>query len=244
MDKKYNQGYLYKNGNHYEFIIFPVICSGERSLTTRKGSVNSVKLDNNISRAKRKIYELSVNNNWEFFFTGTLNPCKYNREDFQSFYKDFADSIKKLNKAKLHSERKIRYLFIPELHKDLKSWHIHGLISGLNQSELRHFKDDKYNWLDYEENFGFCSLELVRHPEAVSKYMTKYITKNLAKQNNNLNAHLFFSSNGLNKKVKIKTGTVLSTPPTDPVFISEYSVLYSLPDDDNSLHQFLSCFSE
>jgi len=37
-----------------------------------------------------------------------------------------------------------------------------------------------YNWLDYANKFGWVALESVRNSEAVSAYLTKYITKDLS----------------------------------------------------------------
>lgn len=41
---------------------------------TRKGSISDVKSENNISRAKSRVFELALCNEWDIFLTFTLDP--------------------------------------------------------------------------------------------------------------------------------------------------------------------------
>ena len=54
----------------------------------RRGGVNENKLDDNIARAKDRIFDLAYCNPWQYFFTGTLDASKYNRQDLEKFHKD------------------------------------------------------------------------------------------------------------------------------------------------------------
>ena len=47
---------------------------------------------------KAVLFELAFCNPWEFFFTGTLDKNKYNREDLDKFHKDFTRFIRLYNK--------------------------------------------------------------------------------------------------------------------------------------------------
>lgn len=67
--------------------------------------------------------------------------------------------------------------------------------------------DEVYNWLAYSKRFGFCDLEPIRNHEAVSKYITKYISKSLAHSVTELNAHLYYHSRGLQFSDKVKQGS-------------------------------------
>jgi len=186
------------------------------------GQINDTKLEESIRRSKRKIYEYAICNPWDFFFTGTLDKEKYDRSDLEKYHKDltqfFRDYKKKYGVY-------IEFLLIPELHKDRKSWHIHGFIHGLPSEHLIQFKKgDKipkaiaekvkncetvYKWIDYQKKFGWNSLEPIKSHEAVSKYITKYINKDLAKSVTELNAHLYYHSRGLNVAKKISQGTII-----------------------------------
>lgn len=189
------------------------------SPSSRFERVNESKLDNNISRAKSKIFELAFCNPWTFFFTGTLDKSKYDRKDLEKYHKDlsqfFRDQSKKYG-------TKISWLVIPELHQDGESWHVHGLVHGLPEQALHQFqigdtmgkniaekvkKGQKvFNWVDYSRKFGFSSLEYVRSEEAIAKYVTKYITEELGNCVTELGAHLYYHSRGLNTAEVIAKG--------------------------------------
>ena len=104
---------------------------------SNRGQVNDEKLSENISRTKQKIFELAFCNPWQFFFTGTLDDKKYNRTDLEKFHKDFSKWIQNYNR--LH-DCNIKFLVVPELHKDGKSWHLHGFLMGLPVEHLKQFK--------------------------------------------------------------------------------------------------------
>ena len=206
-----------------------------------KGTVNLEKMSENIIRAKNKIFELAICNDWQWFFTGTLNSRKYDRSDLDKFHKDLTQFIRNYNKK--HSLA-IKFLLIPELHSDKKSWHIHGLLNGLPIEHLTAFeigdkmsrilaekvkKGDKiYNWIDYMERFGFCDLEAIKNVEATSKYITKYISKSLFNSVTKLNAHLYYCSRGLKRAETIKKG-YMSPLDIEPTFRNEYCSVFWLP---------------
>ena len=238
---KYNQTILkvYGQGNNKKIKVITMRClrtaglDCENDFITARGTANDMKLDNNISRARNRIFELAFCNEWQFFFTGTLNPKLYDRTDLEKFHKDLT---KWLSNQSTKFGTKIKYLLIPELHCDGKSWHIHGFMSGIPSSELKQFQigdtmsaalvekvskgDTVYNWLSYQNKFGFCDLEPIKNAEAVSKYITKYINKNLATSITELNAHLFYHSRGLNEAQTIKKGTMLAD--IEPSFTNDY----------------------
>lgn len=212
-----------------------------------KNSVNDEKLKNNITRAKRNIYELAFCNQWDYFVTLTLNKELYNREDLDKYHKDLTQFFRDYKKK---YGCKIDFLLIPELHKDRKSWHIHGLIKGIPQDKLKQFKvgdkmgkgiaikvkmgDVVYNWQDYQNKFGFCDLEPIKNHEAVAKYITKYITKDLGNTVDELGAHLYYHSRNLNKAVQIKKGTMLIY--IEPDYVGEYCKIKELPYSDELLN--------
>lgn len=187
----------------------------------KKEYVNEEKLDASVLRAKRKIFDLAMCNFWQFFFTGTLDGKKYDRSDLKIFHKDLSNYIR--NQNRLHGLN-IKYLFIPELHSDGKSWHIHGFISGLPDSQLKAFSNSEhlpyailnrlndgipvYRWLNYEKKFGFCDLEPIQDLLGVSAYCTKYITKDVLKSVKEVGAHTYFHSRGLNFPESLFAGTV------------------------------------
>lgn len=169
-----------------------------------KGTVNEEKLDVNIIRAKSAIFELAYCNLWDFFFTFTLDPNKYDRSDLGKWHKDFTQWIRDYNKK--HS-LSIKFLLIPERHKD-GSWHMHGLITGLPLEHLIKNQNGYLDWLPYREKFGYCSVDHIKNHEAVSKYITKYISKNLQDCIKDINAHMYYCSRGLRRSQIMKKGTL------------------------------------
>ena len=183
-----------------------------------KGSVNDDKLDNNISRARAKIFEYASCNEWQWFSTFTLDSKKYNRNDLEKFRKDFSLFIRRYNKK---SGLQVKYLVIPETHKD-GAWHMHGLLMGLPDEHIRLFTlqeklptyireklsegQQVYDWGAYRDKFGYTNLEPIRNLEACSKYVTKYISKSIATDIKATGAHLYYNSQGLKTSKVIAKG--------------------------------------
>lgn len=164
------------------------------------------KLDASLSRTRRLILEYGLCNDWDYFFTCTLDPCKFDRTDLAGFNKALSQFIRDCRK-KYGSP--IRFILIPEMHKKFGAWHMHGLISGLPLSVLSDFVPGIHpaklcnrgykNWGAYSEKFGYCSLSPVRDRVRVGFYITKYITKDLCQRRSELGNHLYYSSHGLNR---------------------------------------------
>lgn len=218
-----------------------------------KGSIHDFKLEENIRRAKNIIFEYAFCNPWDWFFTGTLDPKKYDRTNLDKFHKDLTDWLREYGR---YHKIKIKFLLVPEQHSDGISWHIHGFLYGLPKEHLKQFVfgdvmgkglaekvkrgDVVYNWLPYAKKFGFCDLEPIKNPEAVSKYMMKYINKNLASSVKELNAHLYYHSRGLRRAEVIKKG-VMAVPIT-PTYENEYCSVAWLDYSQELLQELSSSF--
>jgi len=213
-----------KYGDLYKLTLHKVIREAgweeinEVSVIEGKTKENTVKLANNISRAKSRIFEIAMCNDWDYFITCTLDQQKYERTDLGTFRKDLAQFIRDQRKK---YQCDIRYLLIPELHSDGKSWHMHGLLGGVKDEMLAEFdgtaplklRDLGYkNYPDYQKKFGFVSLGIINNKDAIAKYITKYINKNMEKSVTESGKHLYYCSRGLNKAVKIRQGILRDVP--------------------------------
>ena len=199
-----------------------------------RGQVNENKINESILRSKSKIFELAFCNPWDWFFTGTINPNKQDRTDLELFHKQLTQWLRNYNRL---NNLNIKFLFVPEKHEDGKSWHIHGFIYGLPVEHLKQFQvgdvmgkgladkvqkgDIVYNWLAYFNRFGFCDLEPIRNQEAVSKYVTKYINKELANSVTELNAHTYYHSRGL-KFAELKKRGTMNWDSIAPTYENDY----------------------
>lgn len=215
-----------------------------------KGSVHDSKLDCNVRRAKSKIQEYVMCNDWDMFVTLTLDKRKYDRYNLSKFHKDLTQFIRIQNRK---SNNDIKYLFIPEEHQD-GAWHIHGFIKGLDKSELRLFTLDEklplyireklikcqevYQWIKYYDKFGFCDLEPIRDKKRASSYVRKYITKELAQCVKDTNAHMYYCSRGLKTAEIIQKGTVSAK--YNPTYVDDHvSVQWVEHIDDNEALSYL-----
>lgn len=256
---KENQGFqpIYENTHKFEYDITTVRSFNGRlklvrhnALRTkgiedvdqhaRKGSVSDVKSDNNISRAKNRVFELALCNPWNIFLTFTLDPKKYNRNDLGKFRKDLSQFVRDYNKK---YGLAIKYLLIPEEHKK-GGWHMHGFLMGLPDEHLRLFTLSEklpkyireklksgqavYEWEPYRKKFGFCDLEVVKDQFAVSAYVTKYITKDLDRTVRESGAHLYYCSQGLLRSVVIFRGKANDGLVYD--YESDYNSIKWLPE--------------
>lgn len=217
--------------------------------------VHAEKLDESIWRTKQKIFELAICNDWDYFFTGTIDPQKYDRTDLERYHRDFTQFIRDQNKK--HG-CKIKFLVVPELHSDGRSWHLHGFLSGIPVDQLHAFRygvdkmstalavkvlngDPVYNWTAYAQKFGFCDLEPIRCPEAVSKYVQKYICKDLARSVSEVGAHMYYRSRGLQEAQTIKKG--VSSSQLAPTYESDYASITWLPYSEELLQELLASFN-
>lgn len=141
-------------------------------------------------RAIQKIYDVTRSNHWEWFVTLTFKGSIEERSD----YDWCASQLKKwIHNVKQNLSPNMKYIFVPELHmsnvtavtKDGRhAFHFHGLLADVGSLPLvdSGHKDRKgriiYNLDSYKCGYSTCTE--VSESEAVSKYILKYVTKDLA----------------------------------------------------------------
>lgn len=211
-----------KEKTHYE--------AKEKLITDDKSRFAS-----SISRARSRVFELAMCNEFQFFCTFTQDQSKRNRFDLTEFRKQFTQYVRNQNRSK---EEKIKYVLIPEQHKD-GAWHLHGLVSGLRiGDELRPFslsekiplsikksiKNGKnvYNWEKYQQKFGFFTCTEIENKVACSRYITKYVSKDFQKTVFDKGEHLYFASQGLKRRVPIVLHCFEPCPVSEWEFENDY----------------------
>lgn len=138
--------------------------------------------DDNVRRAKSKVFDIAQENDFQYFITWTLDKEKIDRYDP-------AEVSKKL-KQFLNDRQKrngLKYLIIPEHHKD-GAIHMHGLISADEkftakfQDSGKKTKDGKQIYNMPQWSLGYSTaIEITGEKEHISKYITKYISKDFKK---------------------------------------------------------------
>lgn len=219
--------YLIKkyHDNSYKLIYFKtaIKTSGyedpKRQIIKKENNEEYEKEESNISRARSKIWEYASCNKFDYFITLTLDKNKMDRYDLEEFIKKLGQYIRN-NRRKTGSN--IQYLLIPEQHKD-GAYHMHGLINGINKDDLVLFTQNDnvsklikiylglgrliYNWVPYQERFGFVTVEKIKDRNAVAKYITKYVKKDLGLSVKEMSKKSYYCSRGLKKAEIMKKGT-------------------------------------
>lgn len=177
-----------------------------------KNMDNDVRADN-MKRAKERIFDIAMCNNFEYFVTWTLDAEKidrFNAEQISQKLKKFLNNKVSRNDAK--------YLVIPEHHKD-GAIHMHGLLSGnFNMVDSGHrLQDGRIIFNMPQWTLGFSTaIQLDENKERVSRYITKYVTKDFKKI---FGAFYYAGGHGLVRKPK----TQIYDVDYDSLNLPEYS---------------------
>lgn len=160
------------------------------------------RLEASISRTRSTIFEIAFCNDFEYFCTFTQDESKVSdRFDLSAFRSRLSQFVRNQNRYRA-PENRIEYLFIPEQHKD-GAWHIHGLLKGLTENDLKLNEHGYLDWYKYRDRFGFFSCSKIKSHDACSRYVTKYVSKSLCSTKIDSRGHMFFASKGLKRKVCI-----------------------------------------
>lgn len=135
-------------------------------------------LKSSMNRTINRVYHLSRSNVWDWFFTLTFSPEKVDSFDYECCVKALKSWIDTIRR----SSPDIKYILVPERHKSGR-FHFHGLFANcdnLSFVESGHFTNDGqpiFNVGKYK--LGFSTATAVKDNEKVTKYISKYITKDL-----------------------------------------------------------------
>ena len=130
------------------------------------------------NRTKNKIYHLARSNSWDWFITITFDRQQTDATSYEEVTEKLQNFLEHLRQRKCPD---LIYLIVPELHKDGKNYHFHGLLANCENMRFSYSgKSDKtgkmiFNISDW--SFGFTTATRVGDTGKVSHYITKYITK-------------------------------------------------------------------
>lgn len=194
---------IYRTEKVYQFFDKPIYKGRSPSLEAIEKSIQSRKSefrteesqDRALGRARKKIHDVSIMSDWEYFVTLTFDPNKVDSFDYEIVTSKLS---KWLNNLKGRKYPNMKYVIVPELHKSGR-WHFHGLFIGIDEQDMKSSgkKDNKgreiYNWQSY--SLGFTTATKIGNVEHTVKYLTKYITKEM--QSVTKNKKVFWSSRNL-----------------------------------------------
>lgn len=150
-------------------------------------------IKSSVNRTINQIYTISRANKWEYFITLTIDPKKMDNTNFNLVSEKLNIWTNNLKKRYAPD---LKYILVPELHKDKSKWHFHGLFANIGKMPLtfsgkvcvgkfiydyakKPFATKIYNiplW-----KYGFSTATIIRDSSKASSYITKYITKDLSR---------------------------------------------------------------
>ena len=150
------------------------------------------------NRTKQTIFTYSRCANWEKFITVTFNGDLVDRYNF--------DECSRLIRKWLNNQRRnapeLKYLIVPELHKD-GAIHFHGLLANTGNIKFsdsgKRTRDKSTIYNISKWNYGFTTAIEVHDTHGISKYLAKYITKELC--DITTGKHRYFASNNLDTPI-------------------------------------------
>lgn len=198
----------------------------------------------NLQRVKQKIVDLAYENGcvfpWEYFVTLTFDDFivdGYSHEKVTKKLTQFLDTQKHLNPD-------MEYLLVPELHKSGRL-HFHGLFRSVPKWSLSPAISPKTGRAIYKngspifnlDNYrlGYTTVSKIKNQEAVTVYISKYITKGLLDLKNKKH---YWRSKSLRLPIYEYYNSNLNEIKN---YIQDYNVTYEkINDSDNQTTAFFS----
>ena len=169
-------------------------------------------IESSVNRTINQIYMLSRANRWDYFITLTIDLQKLDSTDFNLISQKLNIWTNNLKKRYAPD---LKYIIVPELHKDKRKWHFHGLFANIGKMSLdfsgkvcigkyiydyvqKPFATKIYNiplW-----KYGFSTATVIRDPSRASPYITKYVTKDLCRVLPN--QHRYLASQNIDKPIE------------------------------------------
>lgn len=177
-----------------------------------------------LRKSQKRLTDLCLANKFDLFFTLTFNPKIVDSFDY--------DSVKKALMRFLESMRKkygkFDYIFVMELHESGRA-HCHGLTYKLDLSFTPKLNNkgeaiianghEVFDCTEWSSKYGYGEYSKIENLESASRYISKYITKDMFQLAPGKNRYL--CSQGLNRPVTEYSEVDLTTfsDSTPPVMV-------------------------
>lgn len=150
-------------------------------------------LNESVNRSVKQVYALARANKWDYFVTLTINPKLLDSTDFDLVMSKINIWTNNLRKRYALN---LKYLIVPELHKDRSKWHFHGLFANCGNIPFEFSGKvcvGKYIY-DYVRKpyatkiynlplwkYGYSTATKIHDSGKSASYITKYITKEVSR---------------------------------------------------------------
>lgn len=166
------------------------------------------KFSESLIRAKSKVREYILCNEFSHFVTLTADPSKFrDRFDVKSVADKVTQTISNYNKREgVKKGFKVTYVLIPEKHPTSGAIHFHGFMN-LPLNEIRINKNGYPEWGVYADKCGFMSISILRDKNRAASYIAKYMAKDMMSTTlADKGSHAYYASKGLNKAMTVYQG--------------------------------------
>lgn len=226
---KFNERIGYSNGNVKLYVsdsriiyrLYPFDIITERDQQNRQRSKNSHstspgKRKINLHNKKIALIGYGLCNDWQYFFTGTVDPKEYDASDFNTVSSLISSAFSKMHRK----NREVKYCFILEQHQN-GNFHAHGFCnlpfdmvapySCYVQRDGYVVKPSKSKFLQFSIKQCYYKLGLnvispIESKNSVADYCSKYIIKDIASGDSF--SKTIFKSHGL-KSFEIEYGSYI-----------------------------------
>lgn len=192
------------NDNLYDILIL-----NKKTDKTIDNKTKKIYTNKNYLRTKRKVREIALSNDFQYFVTLTVSPKYCERSNLDTIICKIRLILKKYKRK----NKDFSYLLIAEMHKDNTNYHFHGLMKGINENDIYINRNGYLSNIFFDE-IGFNSFDKIKHYEKTCNYITKYISKNICKISS---GHSYFHSRGL------KIPETYKLKPFDINFLKNYN---------------------
>lgn len=197
----------YPNGTHVSFYLKNIQTGKKKSCYhLKKSDADKIRTVEQIehckkvslSSTKRRVYNIARSNTWDWFLTLTFDRKITDSSNYLEVLHKLQEFLKNLRKRKCPE---LKYIIVPELHKDKTHYHFHGLLSGIDGMKIAYSgHNDKngtpiFNVLDWK--WGFSTVTRIKDTVKASAYVSKYITKD--SQSFFPNRHRYLCSMNVNR---------------------------------------------
>jgi len=150
---------------------------GGRRSDMRKRRKNPECSQSSIARTRTTISDLCLCNHFDLFCTFTFDPKRFNSKHI-NYCKSYMNNW--CHNAKARHSKNLQYLIVPEKHKS-GAIHFHALIKGFEGrlKDSGHVQGGRVVYNIPHWHFGFSTAVKIDNQEAVSRYIRKYITKDM-----------------------------------------------------------------
>ena len=130
-----------------------------------------------LNRSKQNLIGICRANRWDYFITFTFNPKIVDSTNYEQVCVKAGNFMHNLQKRHCPN---LKYVLVPELHKEGGKYHLHGLIADCDGLQMRVSGKEKAGHIIYNIpswKYGWNTATEVGHTGKVSNYIAKYITK-------------------------------------------------------------------